>query len=50
MHVRVVPSAGRYVVGQLDYIPTYVQHPSFRVLPVAQTLVRGGLDPATRSA
>jgi poly-gamma-glutamate capsule biosynthesis protein CapA/YwtB (metallophosphatase superfamily) len=50
MHVRVVRSAGRYVVGQLDYIPTYVQHPSFRVLPVVQTLARGGLDPATRSA
>jgi hypothetical protein len=27
-----------------------VQHPSFRVLPVVQTLTRGGLDPATRSA
>jgi len=50
LHVRVVRSAGRYVVGQLDYIPTYVQHPSFRVLPVTQTLARGGLDPATRSA
>jgi poly-gamma-glutamate capsule biosynthesis protein CapA/YwtB (metallophosphatase superfamily) len=50
MHVRVVRSAGRYVVGQLDYIPTYVQHPSFRVLPVVQTLARGGLDAATRSA
>jgi poly-gamma-glutamate capsule biosynthesis protein CapA/YwtB (metallophosphatase superfamily) len=50
MHVRVVRSAGRYVVDQLDYIPTYVQHPSFRVLPVVQTLARGGLDPATRSA
>jgi poly-gamma-glutamate capsule biosynthesis protein CapA/YwtB (metallophosphatase superfamily) len=50
MHVRVVRSAGRYVVGQLDYIPTYVQHPSFRVLPVLQTLARGGLDAATRSA
>jgi poly-gamma-glutamate synthesis protein (capsule biosynthesis protein) len=50
LHVRVVRSAGRYVVGQLDYIPTYVQHPSFRVLPVVQTLARGGLDAATRSA
>jgi poly-gamma-glutamate capsule biosynthesis protein CapA/YwtB (metallophosphatase superfamily) len=50
MHVRVVRSAGRYVVGQLDYIPTYVQHPSFRILPVVQTLARGGLDAATRSA
>jgi hypothetical protein len=50
LHVRVVRSAGRHVAGQLDYIPTWVQHPSFRVLPVVQTLARGGLDPATRSA
>jgi poly-gamma-glutamate synthesis protein (capsule biosynthesis protein) len=50
MHATVVRSGNRYVVGQLNYVPTWVQHPSFRVLPVLQTLAHPGLDPATRSA
>jgi poly-gamma-glutamate capsule biosynthesis protein CapA/YwtB (metallophosphatase superfamily) len=50
MHVKVVRSGNRYVVGQLNDIPTWVQHPSFRVLPVLQTLAHGRLDPETRSA
>jgi poly-gamma-glutamate capsule biosynthesis protein CapA/YwtB (metallophosphatase superfamily) len=50
MHVKVVRSGNRYVVGQLNYIPTWVQHPSFRVLPVLQSLAHGGLDAGTRSA
>jgi poly-gamma-glutamate synthesis protein (capsule biosynthesis protein) len=50
MHVKVVRSGNRYVVGRLNYIPTWVEHPSFRVRPVLQSLAHRGLDPATRSA
>jgi poly-gamma-glutamate capsule biosynthesis protein CapA/YwtB (metallophosphatase superfamily) len=48
--VSVVRQGSRYVVGDLRYVPTWVQHPSFRVLPVIQSLAHGGLDAATRAA
>ncbi len=48
--VKVVRRADRYVVGDLRYVPTWVQHPGYRVLPVIQSLAHGGLDAATRAA
>ena len=48
--VSVARKAGHYVATDLRYVPTWVQHPGYRVLPVIQTLARGGLDPATRAA
>jgi poly-gamma-glutamate synthesis protein (capsule biosynthesis protein) len=48
--VSVVPKADHYVASDLRYVPTWVQHPGYRVLPVIQTLAHGGLDPATRAA
>src|SRR6266567_9523322 len=48
--VKVVRRADRYVVGDLRYVPTWVQHPGYRVLPVLQSLAHGGLDAATRAA
>jgi poly-gamma-glutamate capsule biosynthesis protein CapA/YwtB (metallophosphatase superfamily) len=48
--VSVVGRGNHYVVGDLRYVPTWVQHPGYRVLPVVQSLARGGLDPGTRAA
>ncbi len=48
--VNVVRKADRYVVSDLRYVPTWVQHPSYRVLPVVQSLAHGGLDAGTRAA
>ena len=50
IQVRVVRRGDRYVVGDLRYTPTWVQHPSYRVLPVLQSLAANGVDPATRAA
>lgn len=50
IQVRVVRNGDRYVVGDLRYIPTWVRHPSYRVLPVLQSLAGSGVDPATRAA
>ena len=50
VQVRVVRQGDRYVVGDLRYTPTWVQHPSYRVLPVLQSLAGQRIDPATRAA
>jgi poly-gamma-glutamate capsule biosynthesis protein CapA/YwtB (metallophosphatase superfamily) len=49
LQVTVVSKAGRLVVGRLGYVPTWVEHPGYRVLPVARTLARGSASPATRA-
>ena len=49
LQVTVVPRAGRLVVGRLSYVPTWVEHPSYRVLPVLKTLAGGSASPATRA-
>ena len=49
LQVTVVPRAGRLVVGRLSYVPTWVEHPSYRVLPVLKTLAGGSANPATRA-
>ena len=49
LKVTVVPRAGRLVVGKLSYLPTWVEHPSYRILPVATTLAGGSASPATRA-
>src|SRR6266508_4553410 len=48
--VHVACQDGRYVVGDLRYVPTWVQHPGYTVLPVIPSLAHGRLDPATRAA
>jgi poly-gamma-glutamate capsule biosynthesis protein CapA/YwtB (metallophosphatase superfamily) len=48
--VHVARQDGRYVVGDLRYVPTWVQHPGYTVLPVIPSLAHGRLDPATRAA
>ena len=50
LQVTVVSKAGRLVVGRLGYVPTWVEHPSYRVLPVVRTLAGGSAGPATRRA
>jgi poly-gamma-glutamate capsule biosynthesis protein CapA/YwtB (metallophosphatase superfamily) len=50
VQVRVVRQGDRYVVGDLRYTPTWVQHPNYRVLPVLQSLAGHRIDPATRAA
>jgi poly-gamma-glutamate capsule biosynthesis protein CapA/YwtB (metallophosphatase superfamily) len=47
--VTVVHKAGRMVVGRLSYIPTWVERPSYRVLPVGRALARRSASPATRA-
>jgi poly-gamma-glutamate synthesis protein (capsule biosynthesis protein) len=49
LRVSVVAKAGRLVVGKLSYIPTWVEHPSYRILPVANALARRSASPATRA-
>jgi poly-gamma-glutamate capsule biosynthesis protein CapA/YwtB (metallophosphatase superfamily) len=49
LQVTVVRRAGRLVVGKLGYIPTWVEHPGYRVLPVARTLAGHAASPATRA-
>src|SRR6266511_3383141 len=48
--VHVARQDGRYVVGDLRYVPTWVRHPGYTVLPVIPSLAHGRLDPATRAA
>ena len=50
VQVAVVERAGRLVVEEVRYVPTWVQHPGYRILPVATTLARGSASPATRAA
>jgi poly-gamma-glutamate capsule biosynthesis protein CapA/YwtB (metallophosphatase superfamily) len=50
LQVRVVERAGRLLVDEVRYTPTWVEHPSYRVLPVPETLASGSPSPATRAA
>jgi poly-gamma-glutamate synthesis protein (capsule biosynthesis protein) len=49
LQVTVVRRAGRYVVGKVRYTPTWVEHPSYRILPVPGALARGSASPAVRA-
>jgi poly-gamma-glutamate capsule biosynthesis protein CapA/YwtB (metallophosphatase superfamily) len=49
LQVTVVRKAGRLVVGKVSYVPTWVEHPSYRILPVVKALTRGSASPATRA-
>jgi poly-gamma-glutamate capsule biosynthesis protein CapA/YwtB (metallophosphatase superfamily) len=49
LQVTIVHKAGRMVVGKVSYIPTWLEHPSYRILPVAKALARGSASPATRA-
>jgi poly-gamma-glutamate capsule biosynthesis protein CapA/YwtB (metallophosphatase superfamily) len=42
--------AGRLRVRELRYVPTWVEHPSFRIRPVPTALADRSLSPATRRA
>jgi poly-gamma-glutamate capsule biosynthesis protein CapA/YwtB (metallophosphatase superfamily) len=44
LHVRV--QGARAVVKRIDYVPTWVRHPDFTVLPVGRALGRRQADPA----
>jgi poly-gamma-glutamate capsule biosynthesis protein CapA/YwtB (metallophosphatase superfamily) len=48
--VTVAEHAGRLRVRQLRYVPTWVEHPSFRIRPVLTTLANPRLGTATRRA
>jgi hypothetical protein len=37
-------------VEAVRYTPTWVEHPSYRIRPVLQTLARGSASPAMRTA
>jgi poly-gamma-glutamate synthesis protein (capsule biosynthesis protein) len=50
LQVAVVHKNGRYVVEAVRYTPTWVEHPSYRIRPVLQTLARGSASPAMRTA
>jgi poly-gamma-glutamate capsule biosynthesis protein CapA/YwtB (metallophosphatase superfamily) len=49
LQATIVAKAGRMVVARLRYVPTWVEHPSYRILPVARALARGSASPATRA-
>jgi poly-gamma-glutamate capsule biosynthesis protein CapA/YwtB (metallophosphatase superfamily) len=48
--VTVAQHAGRLRVRQVRYVPTWVEHPSFRIRPVLTALADRSLPPATRRA
>jgi hypothetical protein len=48
--VTVAEHAGRLRVRQLRYVPTWVEHPSFRIRPVLTARVNRSLPTATRRA
>jgi poly-gamma-glutamate synthesis protein (capsule biosynthesis protein) len=48
--VRVTEHAGRLRVRDLRYVPTWVEHPSFRIRPVLRALADRSLPAATRRA
>jgi len=48
--VTVAEHAGRLRVRQVRYVPTWVEHPSFRIRPVLTALADRSLPPATRRA
>jgi poly-gamma-glutamate capsule biosynthesis protein CapA/YwtB (metallophosphatase superfamily) len=49
LQATIVAKAGRMVVARLRYVPTWVEHPSYRILRVARVLARGSAGPATRA-
>jgi poly-gamma-glutamate capsule biosynthesis protein CapA/YwtB (metallophosphatase superfamily) len=49
LQVSVVSRAGRMVVRRLRYVPTLVEHPGYRILPVVKALARGSAGPTTRA-
>jgi poly-gamma-glutamate capsule biosynthesis protein CapA/YwtB (metallophosphatase superfamily) len=46
--VTVAEHAGRLAVREVRYVPTWVEHPSFRIRPVLTALADRSLPPATR--
>jgi poly-gamma-glutamate capsule biosynthesis protein CapA/YwtB (metallophosphatase superfamily) len=50
LQVSVVHRAGRFVVDQVRYTPTWVEHPSYRIRPVLEALASGRASPATQAA
>lgn len=50
IQVNVVRRGNRYVVGDLRYTPTWVQHPGYQVRSVLQSLAHDRLDATTRAA
>ena len=48
--VTVAQHAGRLRVRQVRYVPTWVEHPSFRIRPVLTALADRSLPPAIRRA
>jgi 2',3'-cyclic-nucleotide 2'-phosphodiesterase (5'-nucleotidase family) len=48
--VRVTEHGGRLRVRDLRYVPTWVEHPSFRIRPVLRALADRSLPAATRRA
>jgi hypothetical protein len=46
LQVTVVEMAGRFVVGKVRYTPTWVDHPSYRIYPVAEALASGSANRA----
>ena len=50
LRVRVVERDGRLLADQVRYTPTWVEHPSYRVLPLTGRLARRSASPATRAA
>ena len=50
LHVAVVYKQDRFVVEAVRYTPTWVEHPSYRLRPVLETLAGGSASPAMRAA
>jgi poly-gamma-glutamate capsule biosynthesis protein CapA/YwtB (metallophosphatase superfamily) len=48
--VTIAEHAGRLRVREVRYVPTWVEHPSFRIRPVPTALADRSLPPATRRA
>jgi poly-gamma-glutamate capsule biosynthesis protein CapA/YwtB (metallophosphatase superfamily) len=48
--VTIAEHAGRLRVREVGYVPTWVEHPSFRIRPVPTALADRSLAPATRRA
>src|SRR5512133_1006848 len=48
--VTVAEHAGRLSVREVGYVPTWVEHPSFRIRPVPTALANQSLSPASRRA
>jgi poly-gamma-glutamate capsule biosynthesis protein CapA/YwtB (metallophosphatase superfamily) len=49
LKVTVVRNAGSFVVENVGYIPTWVEHPSYRIHPVLKALASGSASPAMRA-